>query len=79
MGFGDYFKALRPAFDGCIVMALAVGFVRWKLPSMQGHWLRLMIEVSAGAAVYLATLALFHRGRLAYFLQIAKELRKPTG
>jgi PST family polysaccharide transporter len=79
MGFGDYFKALRPALDGCIVMALAVGFVRWKLPSMQVHWLRLMIEVSTGAAVYLATLALFHRGRVAYFLQIAKELRKPTG
>jgi PST family polysaccharide transporter len=77
MGVGDYITALRPAFDGSVAMAVAVGVLRWTLPSSHFQWLRLMVEIGGGAAVYIATVALLHRQRAMHFWSIAKRLRAP--
>jgi PST family polysaccharide transporter len=77
MKAGDYISALRPALDGSIAMAVAVGVLRWRLASSHFPWLRLMIEIVCGAAVYIATVVLLHRERAIHFLNIAKRARKP--
>jgi PST family polysaccharide transporter len=77
MGVGDYISALRPAFDGSVAMAVAVGVLRWTLPSSHFQWLRLMVEIGGGAAVYLATVALLHPQRAMHFWSIAKRVRAP--
>jgi PST family polysaccharide transporter len=74
---GDYISALRPALDGSIAMAIAVSVLRWSLGSSHYQWLRLIVEISCGAAVYIATVALLHRERAAHFLNIAKRARWP--
>jgi hypothetical protein len=77
MEVGDYISALRPALDGSIAMAIAVSVLRWRLESSHYQWLRLIVEISCGAAVYIATVALLHRERAAHFLNIAKRARWP--
>jgi hypothetical protein len=76
MKVGDYLKSLRPALDGSAAMALAVLALQWKLP-LAVHWLRLGIEIGAGALSYVAAIAVFHRERVSYFLTFAKKMRKP--
>jgi teichuronic acid exporter len=76
MGVGDYIRALRPALDGSVAMAVAVGALR-SLPSGHFRWLRLMVEIGGGAAVYIATVALLHRQRARHFWSIAKRFRAP--
>jgi O-antigen/teichoic acid export membrane protein len=77
MRAGEYFRSLRPALDGSIAMALAVGLLQWKLPAGVSPWPRLIIEIGGGAVVYLATLALLHRDRAVHFLSIVKRMRGP--
>lgn len=77
MGVGDYISALRPAFDGSVAMAVAVGVLQWTLPSSHFQWLRLMVEIGGGAAVYIATVALLHPQRAMHFWSIAKRVRAP--
>jgi teichuronic acid exporter len=77
MGVGDYIRALRPAFDGSVAMAVAVGVLQWTLPSSHFQWLRLMVEIGGGAAVYIATVALLHPQRAMHFWSIAKRVRAP--
>ena len=76
MGVADYFKALRPALDGSIAMSLAVGALIRILPSFS-PWIRLIIEISGGAAAYIATVMLLHHERAKHFLSIAMRSRKP--
>lgn len=77
MEVGDYFQALRPALDGCAAMAATVVLLKWIVASGQSQWLRLMLEIGSGAAVYMATVLLLHRGRAMHFLRIAKTIRGP--
>jgi O-antigen/teichoic acid export membrane protein len=76
MGVADYFKALRPALDGSIAMALMVGALIRILPAFS-PWIRLVIEIGGGAAAYIATVMLLHRDRARHFLSIAMRSRKP--
>jgi teichuronic acid exporter len=76
MGVADYVKALRPALDGTIAMALMVGTLQRVLPSLS-PWIRLLIEISGGAAAYIATVTLLHHDRATHFLSIAMRARKP--
>ncbi len=73
----EYFRAVRPGLDGAIAMSLAVGLLKWKLPLSEPLLQRLIIEIAAGAIVYIGTVLLLHRERALSFLQIAKRMRKP--
>ena len=75
MRVGDYITALRPALDGSVAMGLVVGMFRWTTSLGHSPWLRLIVEVGSGAAVYVATVGLLHRERAMYFLSIAKKAR----
>jgi teichuronic acid exporter len=73
----EYFTAVRPGLDGAIAMALAVGLLKWKLAASEPMLVRLIIEMVAGAIVYIGTVLLLHRERAMSFVQIAKRMRKP--
>ncbi|HTS35596.1 MAG TPA: lipopolysaccharide biosynthesis protein [Candidatus Solibacter sp.] len=75
MDFRDYFRALRPSLDGCIVMTLAVLGLQRLGPMSHSRWLNLILEIMAGAVAYLATIMLLHRARVMYFLDLAKKIR----
>ena len=77
MEVGDYFRALRPAIDGCVAMSAAVLALKWALPSVNSKWLRLTVEIGTGAAVYTGAILLLHRGRALHFLSIVKKMRAP--
>lgn len=77
MRVGEYLSALRPALDGLTAMVLAVGLLKWTLPSGHSPWLRLTLQMGVGAAVYLAAVTLLHRDRVMHFLSIAKRARAP--
>ncbi len=77
MEVGDYFRALRPAIDGCVAMSAAVLALKWALPSVDSKWLRLTVEIGTGAAVYTGAILLLHRGRALHFLSIVKKIRAP--
>jgi teichuronic acid exporter len=76
MEVGDYFKALRPALDGSIALTLAVLALKRMLPALS-PWIRFLIEICGGAAVYIATVTLLHHERARHFLKIAMRVRKP--
>jgi PST family polysaccharide transporter len=76
MEVGDYFRALRPALDGSIAMTVGVLSLQRILPSFS-PWLRLLIEICGGAAIYIATVTLLHHERATHFLNIAMRVRKP--
>lgn len=71
----DYWKALRPAVHGTVVMILAVSLLRWAVLRGQILWVRLVLEIVAGAAVYMLTLLLLHRGRMQTFFGAVKGFR----
>jgi teichuronic acid exporter len=77
MKLSDYVGALRPALDGSIAMSLAVGGFRWVMRASRPSWPYLLEEVGLGAVVYLATLGLLHRKRVAHFVDIVKRMRTP--
>ncbi len=77
MGVGDYVRAVRPALDGSAAMALAVTVLRWTALSRHSPWLRLIAEISSGAAVYIIAVMLLHRERAMHFLSIVKRIRPP--
>jgi teichuronic acid exporter len=76
MGVGDYFKALRPALDGSIAMILGVLGLQRLLPAFS-PWVRLLVEIGGGAALYIGTVTLLHHERARHFLNIAMRVRKP--
>ena len=76
MPVGDYLRALRPALHGTLVMVLAVTLLKWSLPAKEFLPLRLVLEITTGAAAYVATLLLFHRERMMTFLRTARAFRQ---
>jgi PST family polysaccharide transporter len=77
MKVADYIGALRPALDGSIAMAVAVGAIHWLMPLHHHQSFRLVLEIASGAAAYIAAIVLLHRPRVDYFLSIVKRARKP--
>jgi teichuronic acid exporter len=73
----EYFSSLRPALDSSVAMILAVGAIHFTLTSVHSRWIYFLSEVLCGAVVYMATLAILHRGRLAHFLNVVKRVRRP--
>lgn len=75
MKLGEYLRAVRPALSGTIAMIPAVLLVKYQLPAERSSLLRLILEVLAGAIVYVATVWLLHRDRALVLIQTVKHLR----
>jgi len=73
--FGDYLRAVRPALDSTLVMALAVGFLRWLLPLREPALVRLILEIMAGMVAYILTALILHRERTLAFWNLAKRYK----
>lgn len=73
--YSDYFRSLRPALDGSAAMVVAVlAFLNLaKFP--YAGWTRLCCTITIGALAYVVSVALFHRARVRYFLNIMKRMR----
>jgi len=72
----EYLRTLRPAFEGTVVMTIAVVWVRHALP---GSWIlpaRLTLEVLTGVVSYGVILWLRHRERVFAFMQMIKSARR---
>jgi len=74
MKVGEYFRALRPALEGTIVMIVVVELLKHGVPTLWPLPLRFAIEVTAGALAYFVTLRLLHRERLMALWEIARNL-----
>jgi teichuronic acid exporter len=70
----EYFRAVRPALDGTVAMAVGVELLRSLLPLSMPTVARLVAEVGAGAAIYSGGLLLFHRERALTFWKMAGGL-----
>lgn len=77
MAVSDYWRALRPALDGCIAMLLGVGSLKMLLHPNQMGWLGLFLEIGIGAVVYIVAILLLHQQRAKRFLSIARSIRGP--
>ncbi len=72
----DYLRTMRPAFEGTVVMTIAVVWVRHALP---GSWMvpvRLAVEVLTGVLFYAVTLWLRHRERMFAVVRMIKSARR---
>jgi O-antigen/teichoic acid export membrane protein len=72
----EYLRPLRPAFEGTVVMTIAVVWVRHALP---GNWIlpvRFMLEILTGILFYATTLWLRHRERISAIVQMIKSTRR---
>lgn len=76
MGVAEYIESLRPALEGTVVMAFAVGGVGYAISSNQSMLLRLVVKVAAGVVVYAGILLLRHRERMFAFVELAKSFRR---
>jgi len=72
----DYIRALRPALHGTLAMVGTVSLLKWALLPGEPLWLRLVLEIAAGASAYLLTLLLLHRERMATFVRTARAFRR---
>jgi teichuronic acid exporter len=75
MSIGEYLRALRPSLTGTILMIPAVEGVRHSLATTGPLFLRLILEVAAGALVYVGTLWLLHRERVIGLVRSVWNLR----
>jgi O-antigen/teichoic acid export membrane protein len=75
MPFRNYLVAIRPAVDASLLMILAVIAMKLVLPGQSPLYLRLGIEVVAGAAAYLIVLLVFHIDRLRGFIDFYRRVR----
>jgi PST family polysaccharide transporter len=73
MKTGEYLRALVPATNATIVMAVAVTAVRHVLNPGRSLLFRLALEVASGALVYIITLWLLHRDRVLALIQIVRK------
>jgi teichuronic acid exporter len=79
MTLAEYFRALRPAVSGTLVMAALVELVKPALDPGHPLLFRLVLQVAVGALSYLGTVWLFHRDRvIAVFRTIHKLLPLKT-
>ena len=76
MNVWDYFSCLRSAFEGTIVMILAVVLVKHALANQHSLLLRVCLEVVTGVIFYAATLWLRHREQTLALIQLAKSFRR---
>lgn len=70
----DYFRALSPALSGTVAMIPAVEWVKLSQAPRQNLVVRLVLEVLAGALVYILAICLLHKERARAVLQLAKSL-----
>ena len=75
MQVSDYLRALHPALNCTLAMAVVVGLVKMALPDRESLLLRLILEVLIGTAAYGGTLWLLYRERVMSFYRIAKSFR----
>jgi teichuronic acid exporter len=76
MNVVDYLRTLRPAFEGTLVMTIAVESVRHVLP---GNWIvpvRLTLEVLTGIIFYGTFLWFRHRERVLAVVEMIKSARR---
>lgn len=76
MNIVEYLRPLRPAFEGTVVMTIAVVSVRHALP---GNWivsLRFVLEILTGVLFYVTILWLRHRERVVAFVQMINHARR---
>jgi len=76
MHVGEYFRSIRPALEGTVVLTLTVGLVKYTIPSSRGLLVRLIFEIAAGVVVYVSTLLLLHRERMLNLVDMAKRFRR---
>jgi len=75
MGLAEYLRALRPALEGTIIMALAVEWVGYAISSSRSLLFRVVLKIATGIVVYAATLWLRHRQRVLAFVEMARRSR----
>ena len=76
MGVAEYIGSLRPALEGTVVMALAVGCVGYAISSDQSVLLRLIVKVAVGVTAYAGVLSVRHRQRMAAWVELARNFRR---
>jgi PST family polysaccharide transporter len=69
----QYLRALWPAFTGSLAMLAGVLGCRAALPADWSTAARLAAMIGGGAVVYVAFVLLFHRARLATFVQLVRK------
>jgi O-antigen/teichoic acid export membrane protein len=77
MSTRTYIKTVIPAINGCLVMIAAVTALRGTMPQSWLLWVRLAVEVSAGAGAYLIALLVLHADRVRSFMTVYRQLRAP--
>lgn len=75
MSVREYMRALWPALNGCIFMAVAVETFKLARPPEWPLYLDLALEVFIGAGVYVLCLLLMHRNRLRALVGLIKNLQ----
>ena len=75
MSIAEYWGAVRPAVNASVAMTVVVLLLKWALPAAWPLYLRLALEVSAGAAAYVLVLAVVHDDRARAFLRLVRMLR----
>lgn len=76
MSTWDYLRSLRPPLEATLLMALAIGVLKSKVPLGNSIQVRLVVEVAVGGSTYLAALFTLHRERTVRLLQAARSIRK---
>ena len=71
----NYFRALRPAINGVVAMAVAVEIVRLTVLRQTPAWVCLLAEIACGAGAYCGCLLLLHRDRLRAVAQWYRRMR----
>jgi PST family polysaccharide transporter len=75
MSVREYLGAVRPALNGSIAMVVAVGALKWALPSAWPLYLRFGLEVLAGALAYVLVMVALHGDRLRAFVSLLRRVR----
>jgi PST family polysaccharide transporter len=76
MNPGEYIRGLRPAVDGVLMMALAVGAVKWGISPRLPMVARLVLESVTGVIVYASAVFVMHRTRVLTFMRQIKNVRQ---
>ena len=77
---GKYVRALWPAASGAGIMALGVLLLpRWPTFDAMGAPMRLFVDVTLGAFLYLSVLLVLHFGRLVRIRELLAEVRASRG
>jgi len=73
MGVSEYIGSVRPALEGTLAMALAVGGVGYAIPDNKSVISRLILKVATGVLVYTGILLLRHRQKLVAFVELVRN------